>query len=118
MHKESYQETSEISTEQENDALNTTHKNSPSKLQKCKFCYLEFHAINDYLSHIETTHQNIQSNKFMCSECGKQYKTKNELTNHINSKCGTIKRFKCKVNHAILTNLHNIFNDRRFVTKI
>lgn len=69
------------------------------KIQKCKFCSSTFENLNEYLSHIEMIHKTNRNSCFMCSVCGKQYKTKNELTHHINSKCGTVKQFKCKVSN-------------------
>lgn len=66
--------------------------------KRCRVCpELIFQNENDFLLHIKDQHDGKTTNCHMCSDCGKQFKTKSELNHHINSKCGTIKQFKCKV---------------------
>jgi KRAB domain-containing zinc finger protein len=100
--------TAKITQEDENVDLTNDHTNSKEK--KCKFCPSMFETIKEYLSHIETIHQNKNRNYFMCSVCGKQYKTKSELTHHINSKCGTVKKFNCKICNQDLMSAGSLYN--------
>lgn len=61
-----------------------------------------FHNEEEYLFHILNVHGGKTNDNFVCSDCGKQYKTKSELSNHINSKCGTIKLYRCEVNTFLI----------------
>lgn len=68
------------------------------KKKKCRICSDSvFEREEDYLLHIKDVHNGKFVDNFICEDCGKQFRTKSELRHHIESKCGTIKRFKCKV---------------------
>lgn len=46
----------------------------------------------------------------MCCDCGKQFKTKSELAHHVNSKCGTVKQYKCNVCDQSLMSAGSLIN--------
>lgn len=57
----------------------------------------------DYFIHIQVEHNGKEAN-YICSDCGKQFRVQGDLTQHNKSKCGTVRRFTCKVHTIVWPN--------------
>lgn len=74
-----------------------SHRETAHKMFKCQICSELFDSETGYIDHIELLHNGKEREYVVCTVCGAQFRTLAQLSSHKNTKCGTVKRFTCKM---------------------
>lgn len=74
-----------------------SHRETAHKMFKCQICSELFDSETGYIDHIELLHNGKEREYVVCTVCGAQFRTLAQLAAHKSTKCGTVKRFTCKL---------------------